>query len=63
MTFGELVRRLGREGFRLAREKGSVRYYAKNGWPNLVRIDFHGKKEVPRETCHAILKSASIGRK
>jgi predicted RNA binding protein YcfA (HicA-like mRNA interferase family) len=45
MKFSELVRLLEREGFRLVREKGSIRYYGKAGQPNLVRIDYHGSKE------------------
>ena len=56
MTFGELVRKLEQAGFSLLREKGSVRYYAKPGWDKLIRVDYHGRKEVPAGTCHAILK-------
>ncbi|HEY7214906.1 MAG TPA: type II toxin-antitoxin system HicA family toxin [Thermoanaerobaculia bacterium] len=58
------VQRIGRElergGFVLVKEKGSIRYYAKTGWPNLIRIDYHGSKEVPTGTCHSILKAAGI---
>jgi predicted RNA binding protein YcfA (HicA-like mRNA interferase family) len=46
--------------FRLAKEKGSIRYYAKAGVDKLVRIDYHGVKEVPRGTCHAILNAAGL---
>jgi len=60
MRFSELVRLLEKNGFSLAKEKGSVRYYAKSGRPNLVRVDFHGAKEVPTGTCHAILKAAGL---
>jgi predicted RNA binding protein YcfA (HicA-like mRNA interferase family) len=60
VKFSELVRLLEDEGFRLIRQKGSVRYYGKEGWPNLVRVDFHGAKEVPKGTFHAILRSAGI---
>jgi len=60
MRFSELVRLLERNGFKLVKEKGSVRYYGKSGWPNLVRVDFHGSKEVPTGTCHAILKAAGL---
>lgn len=60
MKFSEVVKLLKEHGFQLAREKGSVRYYSKQGWPNLVRVDYHGSKEVPKGTCHAILKSAGI---
>ncbi|MGD1157227.1 MAG: type II toxin-antitoxin system HicA family toxin [Terriglobia bacterium] len=60
MKFSELVRVLEREGFRLVREKGSIRYYTKPGVSRLIRIDFHGSKEVPAGTCHAIMKAAGI---
>ncbi len=60
MTFAELVRVLEGAGFRKLREKGSVRYYAKSGWPKLIRVDYHGSKEVPTGTCHAILKAAGL---
>ncbi len=42
------------------KEKGSVRYYHKQGWDKLVRVDYHGSKEVPTGTCKAILKAAGI---
>jgi hypothetical protein len=40
MKFSELVRLLEREGFRLIKEKGSIRYYAKAGHQHLIRVDF-----------------------
>ena len=60
MKFSELVRLLETNGFALVREKGSIRYYGKPGWDRLVRIDYHGSKEVPTGTCRAILKAAGI---
>ncbi|HKT12732.1 MAG TPA: type II toxin-antitoxin system HicA family toxin [Terriglobia bacterium] len=60
MKFSELVRIVESEGFRLVKEKGSVRYFAKPGVTRLIRIDFHGSKEVPSGTCRAILKAAGI---
>lgn len=60
MTFNELVRLLEREGFRVVREKGSIRYYTKPGHLRLVRVDYHGSKEVPTGTRNAILKAAGI---
>ena len=60
MRFSEVVKLLERSGFRLVKEKGSVRYYGKEGHPNLVRVDYHGRKEVPTGTLHAILKAAGI---
>jgi predicted RNA binding protein YcfA (HicA-like mRNA interferase family) len=60
MKFSELVRLLEKNGFRLLKEKGSIRYYSKSGHDKLIRVDFHGAKEVPKGTCHAILKAAGI---
>ena len=60
MRFNELVRRLEQNGFKLVKEKGSIRYYGKEGWDRLIRVDYHGAKEVPTGTCHAILKAAGI---
>jgi predicted RNA binding protein YcfA (HicA-like mRNA interferase family) len=62
LKFSELVRLLERDGFALVKEKGSIRYYAKPGWANLIRVDYHGSKEVPTGTCQAILKAAGIHR-
>ena len=63
MKFSELVKSLEEAGFRLVREKGSIRYYSKAGWDKIVRVDFHGSKEVPTGTCYAILKAAGIKKK
>ena len=60
MTFGELVRLLERNGFRVVRERGSIRYYGKSGCPRIIRVDYHGSKEVPRGTCQSILKAAGL---
>jgi predicted RNA binding protein YcfA (HicA-like mRNA interferase family) len=60
MSFSELVRMLEQRGFTLIREKGSIRYYAKPGIDRLIRVDYHGSREVPASTCHAILKAAGI---
>lgn len=53
MKFSELVRLLEHNGFAIIKEKGSIRYYGKPGVERLVRIDYHGSKEVPTGTCHA----------
>lgn len=63
MKFSELVRLLERNGFALLKEKGSIRYYSKAGHDRLVRVDYHGSKEVPTGTCHAILRAAEIKEK
>ncbi|MCX7045949.1 MAG: type II toxin-antitoxin system HicA family toxin [Candidatus Sumerlaeota bacterium] len=60
MTFNELIRLLQSNGFSIAKERGSNRYYRREGWPRLIRIDYHGSKEVPTGTCAAILKAAGI---
>lgn len=60
MKFSELVKLLEKNGFRLVKEKGSIRYYAKTGHDRLIRVDFHGAREVPTGTCNAILKAAGI---
>jgi predicted RNA binding protein YcfA (HicA-like mRNA interferase family) len=63
VKFSELVRLLEADGFRLVKHKGSVRYYGKPGFDRLIRVDFHGSREVPRGTCQAILKAAGISGK
>jgi predicted RNA binding protein YcfA (HicA-like mRNA interferase family) len=60
MKFSELVRLSEKNGFRIVKEKGSIRYYGKPEWDKLIRVDYHGAKEVPTGTCHAILKAAGI---
>jgi predicted RNA binding protein YcfA (HicA-like mRNA interferase family) len=62
MKFSELVRILEENGFIVIKQKGSTRYYGKPGWDKLIRVDYHGSKEVPTGTCHAILKAAGIKR-
>lgn len=60
MKFSELVRLLEKEGFRLVKEKGSIRYYSRPGWAKLIRVDYHGSKEIPTGTCQAILRAAGL---
>jgi predicted RNA binding protein YcfA (HicA-like mRNA interferase family) len=60
VKFWELVRLLEENGFKILKEKGSIRYYGKAGWGRLIRLDYHGAKEVPSGTCHSILKAAGI---
>ncbi len=63
MKFSELVRLLEKNGFKIVKEKGSIRYYGKQGWDKLIRVDYHGSKEVPTGTSNSILKAAGIKRK
>jgi len=56
----ELVSGLERNSFELVKEKGSIRYYTKPGLDKLIRIDYHGSREVPTVTCEAILKAAGL---
>jgi predicted RNA binding protein YcfA (HicA-like mRNA interferase family) len=60
VKFSELVRLLERNGFELIKEKGSIRYYGKDGWDRLIRVDYHGSKEIPNGTCDAIIKAAGL---
>ena len=60
MKFNELVRLLEKNGFRIVKEKGSIRYYGKRDWSCLIRVDYHGSKEVPTGTCQSILKAAGL---
>ena len=60
MKFSELVRLLEQNGFELIKEKGSVRYYGKEGLNKLIRVDYHGSREIPTGTCEAILKAAGL---
>jgi predicted RNA binding protein YcfA (HicA-like mRNA interferase family) len=60
VKFSELVRLLERNGFEIVKEKGSIRYYGKDGWNKLIRVDYHGSKEIPTGTHDAILKAAGL---
>ncbi|MEW6237193.1 MAG: type II toxin-antitoxin system HicA family toxin [Candidatus Omnitrophota bacterium] len=60
MKFSELVSILEQNGFRIVKEKGSIRYYGKPGGNKLIRVDYHGSKDVPTGTCRHILKTAKI---
>jgi predicted RNA binding protein YcfA (HicA-like mRNA interferase family) len=60
VKFSELVRLLEKNGFKIIKEKGSIRYYGKPGFDRLIRVDYHGSKEVPTGTCHSIMKAAGI---
>jgi len=60
MNFNELVKILEKNNFHLIKQKGSIRYYAKKDWNKLIRVDYHGSKEVPKGTCQSILKAAGI---
>ena len=60
MKFSELVKLLEKNGFKIIKQKGSLRYYGKEGWDKLIRVDYHGSKEIPTGTCHSVLKAAGI---
>lgn len=60
MKFSELVRLLEENGFKIIKQKGSVRYYGKLGYDKLIRVDYHGSKEIPTGTCNATLKAAGL---
>jgi len=63
MTFNELIKLLNQNGFRIVKEKGSIRYYFKEGLERLIRVDYRGSKEIPTGTCDAILKAAGLNDK
>lgn len=60
MKFSEIARLLKKNKFTIVKEKGSIRYYGRSDWNRLIRIDYHGSKEIPKGTCNAILKSAGL---
>jgi len=37
-----------------------MRYYGKTGLDKLIRLDYHGSREIPKGTCDAILKAAGL---
>lgn len=41
-------------------KRARFRSYHKKGWPTLIRVDYHGSREVPTGTCFKILKDAGI---
>jgi hypothetical protein len=43
-----------------SRGKAPFVIYGKPGIERLVRIDYHGSKEVPTGTCHALLRAAGL---
>jgi len=60
LKFSELIRLLERNGFQIIKQKGSIRYYGKEGLNKLIRVDYHGSREIPAGTCDAILKAAGL---
>jgi len=56
----DLVKLLAEHGFKIVKERGSIRYYGKAGWQRLIRVDIPGFKKVPAGTCAAVLKAAAI---
>ncbi|MCX5799741.1 MAG: type II toxin-antitoxin system HicA family toxin [Proteobacteria bacterium] len=57
MKFTELVRLLEGNGFKIIKEKGSIRYYGKQGWGKLIRLDYHGSKKFQK--AHVIPSESS----
>jgi hypothetical protein len=50
MQFNEVVRLLEQNGFRLIKEKGSIRYYAKPGVDRLIReLTIMDRRKSPQE--------------
>lgn len=59
MKFSELVRLLEKNGFKLIKEKGSIGYYRKQGHSKLIRVDYHGSKEVPTDLKYSLVIEAT----
>jgi predicted RNA binding protein YcfA (HicA-like mRNA interferase family) len=47
----------------LYERRGLYVIIAKSGVDKLIRIDYHGSREVPTGTCEAILKAAGLKQK
>jgi len=41
-------------------EEAALPTAGRHGVDRLIRVDYHGSKEVPTGTCHAILKAAGV---
>ena len=63
MSFNELIKLLEANGFRLDSAHGAIRICRKSNWPDPVRVDYHGAKEVPKSTLKWIIKAAGIREK
>lgn len=48
LWFSELVHLLESSGFRLIKEKGFIRYYAKAGHDRLIRVESEGSRTQTR---------------
>ena len=57
-SFNELIKLLKKHGGKMIREKGAKQFWLVNG--QVVRVDYHGSKEVAKGTYHKILKKAGI---
>ena len=60
MKFSELVRLLEPNGFRIIKEKGSIRYYGCQVWTGSSESIIMVRKKIPMGTCNAILKAAGL---
>jgi predicted RNA binding protein YcfA (HicA-like mRNA interferase family) len=62
MKFTELMRVLEQNGFRLIKEKGSIRYYAKSGHDKLIRVIFMARKKSRQEPVMLFLRPQESGK-
>ena len=60
MKVGELIRLLEREGWRLARTRGSHRQYKHPGKSGTVTVAGKPSLDVPPGTLNAVLKQAGL---
>lgn len=52
MKFSELVRLLEQNGFKIVKEKGSIRYYGKPGCDMLIRLIIMEQRKISHLSCY-----------
>jgi hypothetical protein len=57
-----ISKNVGAQRLHTCERKGINQYYAKSGLDRLIRINYHGAKEVPTGTCQALLRAAGLKR-
>ena len=60
MTSKEVILLLKNDGWVIKTQKGSHMQFVHPSKPGKITVAFHGKKEIPLGTCHAILKQAGL---
>lgn len=60
MKVGEIIKRITKDGWILARTKGDHRQYKHPAKPGLVTIAGHPSDEIDRGTLNSIMKQAGL---